>query len=93
MEIHTHLSLIQEMQYFLMIINKKLSDKITDNINTSLITLKNIEIDTTKFDSLSFYVVDLPEIFTADGLLGYNILVNKKIIIDYTNHILYYSRC
>jgi hypothetical protein len=74
------------------IISKKLFDKITDDINASRITLKNIEIDTTKFESLSFYAVDLPEVFTADGLIGYNILVNKKIIIDYTNHILYYSK-
>jgi hypothetical protein len=73
------------------IINKKVSDKISTTDISQSITMSDIKIDNAYFESLSFYAVELPEMFHQDGLLGYNILQNKKVVIDYKNHILYLS--
>jgi hypothetical protein len=73
------------------IISKKSFDKISTTKNTQSITMNDIKIDTTYFKSLSFYAVELPEMFNQDGLLGFNILQNKKIIIDFDHNRLYLS--
>jgi hypothetical protein len=57
--------------------------------NMNVVSLKNIEIAGNKFEEMGFLQVDLPEQFPADGLIGYNLVKERKVVIDYKNNVMY----
>ena len=55
----------------------------------NVVSFKNIDISGNKFEEMGFLQVDLPEQFPADGLIGYNLVKERKILIDYKNDVMY----
>jgi predicted aspartyl protease len=70
--------------------NKSLFETSQDDAN--IVIYKDVEISGYKFEEMGFMKVNLPDQFPADGLIGYNILKDKKIIVNYKNNELYLSR-
>jgi hypothetical protein len=83
----TGMSAIIDNKLFAMMNRNERTEIFSKGSNTFIIN--NALVGNYKVKPLNFTYYTFPDIFPADGLLGYNILRNKKIVIDFDKNLLY----